>query len=227
MLASDPNTIFDYPQTDGSNVCSIIFPPGPNSMLVFLTNGATVKIADSPIEYQMNNGWIAYTRNAGTGQYQVWRRSPEGATVQLTFFGSSSTLGALAPNGEVAFYNDSHLYISKGSWPPADAGLTPGSYLGPYLRPFWQNGRWYATLGGSLFQIYTGNLQIISPQISANTFRFDILGAIGQHIVSQSSTDLLQWTDLATNIIADDASLGVTDTGLLGVPAKFYRLRLQ
>ena len=153
----------------------------------------------------MNNGWMAYTRDAGTGQYQVWRRSPDGATVQLTFFGSSSTLGALAPNGEVAFYNNSHLYISKGNWPPADVGLTPSNYLGPFLRPFWQNGRWYATLGGSLFQIYTGP-QIISPQITPNTFRFDILGAIGQHIVSQSSTDLLHWTDLATNNIADGAS---------------------
>jgi hypothetical protein len=224
VLVSDPNTYFDYPQTDGSNVCCITFFP---HNLVFLTNGATATIADNPIEYQMNNGWIAYTRDPGTGQYQVWRRSPDGATVQLTFYGSSSTLGALAPNGEVAFYNDSHLYISKGSWPPVDAGLTPSNYLGPYLRPFWQNGCWYARLGDSLFRIYTGSPQIITPQATANTFSFDIVGAIGQHIVSQSSTDLLHWTDLATNNIADSASMSVTDNGLSGVPAKFYRLKLQ
>jgi hypothetical protein len=226
VLASDPNTYFDHPQTDGSNVCCIIFPPG-GSTLVFLTNGTTSKIADTPIEYQMNNGWIVYTRDAGTGAYQIWRRAPDGTTVQLTFYGTSSTVGALAPNGEVAFYNNSHLYISKGSWPPADVGLTSGNYLGPYLTPFWQNGCWYARIGGSLFRINTGSPQIISPQATANAFSFEIVGAIGQHVVSQSSTDLVHWTDFATNNIADGASMGVTDTGLAGVPAKYYRLKLQ
>jgi hypothetical protein len=226
VLVSDPNITFDYPQTDGSSVCCITFPPAPHS-LVFLTNGATATIADNPIEYQMNSGWIAYTRDAGTGQYQVWKRSPDGTTVQLTFYGSSSTLGALAPNGEVAFNNDSHLYISKGSWPPVDVGLTPSNYLGPYLRPFWQNGCWYARLGDSLFRIYTGSPQIISPQATANTFSFDVVGAIGQRIVTQSSTDLLHWIDLATNNIADGASMSVTDNGLPGVPAKYYRLKLR
>jgi hypothetical protein len=226
VLASDPNIYFDWPQTDGSNVCCIIFPPGTNSMLVLLTNGTTSKIADSPIEYQMNNGWIVYTRNAGTGAYQVWRRAPDGTTVQLTFYGSSSTLGALAPNGEVAFYNNSHLYISKGSWPPVDVGLTSGNYLGPYLTPFWQNG-WYARLGGSLFRIYSGSPQIISPRATANAFSFEIVGAIGQQIVSQGSTNLFNWSDLATNNIGDGASMSVTDSGLSGVPAKYYRLKLQ
>jgi hypothetical protein len=225
VLVSDPNTIFDYPETDGSNVCCITF--GPSHSLVFLTNGSTAIIADNPIEYQMNNGWIAYTRDAGTGAYQVWRRAPDGATVQLTFYGTSSSLGALAPNGEVAFYNNSHLYISKGSWPPVDVGLTASNYLGPYLRPLWQNGRWYARLGGSLFQIYTGSPQIISPHAAANTFSFNIVGAIGQRIVTQSSTDLLNWTNIATNTMADGASMGVTDNGLAGLPAKYYRLRLQ
>ena len=230
VLASDPNTSFDYPETDGRNTCCIIF-TGTNSMLVFLTNGTTVKIADSSgptaSEYQMNNGWIAYTRDAGTGQYQVWRRAPDGTTVQLTFFGSSSTLGALAPNGEVAFYNNSHLYISKGTWPPVDVGLTPTNYLGPYLKPFWQNNWWYARIGGSLFRIYTGSTQIINPQFTANSFRFDLIGAMGQQMVSQSSTDLVHWTDFATNNIGDGANMSVIDTGLAGVPAKFYRLRLQ
>jgi hypothetical protein len=227
VLASDPNIEFDWPQTDGSNVCCRIFPPGANYMLVFLTNGTTAKIADNAILYQMNNGWIAYTRGAGAEPYQVWRRAPDGTTVQLTFYGSSSTLGALAPNGEVAFYNNSHLYISKGSWPPVDVGLTPDNYLGPYLRPFWQDGCWYARMGDTLFRIYTGSPQIISPQATANAFRFEIVGAIGQQIVSQTSTDLIHWTDLATNNIADGATMGVADNGLSAVPAKYYRLRLQ
>ena len=230
VLASDPNTGFDHPQTDGSSVCCIIWnTTGPiPPRLVFLANGTTgAKIADNPGEYQMNNGWIAYTRDGGTGQWQVWRRAPDGTTVQLTFFGSSSTLGSLAPNGEVAFYNNSHLYVSKGTWPPVDVGLTPTNYLGPYLKPFWQNNWWYARIGGSLFRIYTGSTQIINPQFTANSFRFDLIGAMGQQMVSQSSTDLVHWTDFATNNIGDGANMSVIDTGLAGVPAKFYRLRLQ
>jgi hypothetical protein len=53
------------------------------------------------------------------------------------------------------------------------------------------------------------------------------MGAIGQRIVSQSSTDLQHWTDFATNNIGDGASMGVTDNGLAGVPTKYYRLKLQ
>ena len=227
VLASDPNITFDHPQTDGSSVCCFISGSVPYS-LVFLTNGTTgAKIADNPGEYQMNNGWIAYTRDDGTDRWQVWRRAPDGTTVQLTFFGSSSTLGAVAPNGEVAFYNNSHLYISKGSWPPMDVGLTSTNYLGAYLKPFWQNNWWYATIGGSLFRIYTGSTQIINQQFTGNSFRFDLIGAMGQQMVSQSSTDLVHWTDFATNNIGDGANMSVIDTGLAGVPGKYYRFKTQ
>ena len=195
--------------------------------LVFITNATTINISTNPVDYQMNNGWIAYTVNPVTGPFQVWRRAPNGTLTQLTFFGSSSTLAALAPNGEVAFYNSSHLYISKGTWPPLDVGLTATNYVGPYLKPFWQNGCWYAKMGGSLFRVNTGGLQIVNGQLSTNSFSFDLLGALGQHIISQSSTDLVHWTDFATNDIADDANMSVTDTGLTGIPAKAYRLRLQ
>ena len=56
---------------------------------------------------------------------------------------------------------------------------------------------------------------------------FDAMGPLGQHVVSQHSTDFLDWTDFATNTIADDVSQGVTDSGNSGSSFKYYRLRLQ
>jgi hypothetical protein len=53
------------------------------------------------------------------------------------------------------------------------------------------------------------------------------VGAIGQRIVTQSSTDLLNWMNIATNTVADGSSMSVADNGLAGVPAKYYRLKLQ
>jgi hypothetical protein len=79
----------------------------------------------------------------------------------------------------------------------------------------------------TLSRIYTGSPQSISPQATTNTFSLDIVGAIGQHIVTLSSTDLLNWTSLATNNIADGASMSLTDSGLAGVPSKYCRLKRQ
>jgi len=147
----------------------------------------------------------------------------------LTFFGSSSSVAALAPNGEVAVYNGLELYISKGAWPPVDIATSPAmlfNSITPSLKPFWQVDRWYATLGGSLFQIFTGSPQIHKLAISNNVAKLDIMAASGQRVVTQVSSNLTDWVDLATNNISDGANLNVTD-GTSAAPGKFYRLKVQ
>ncbi len=231
LLASDPVNTNSNPKTDGNNIC-YIKTTSTNQILMLITNGVETPIASGLAigsDLQINNGWIAYSRNSGSGTMQVWRRSPEGANTQLTFFGSSSTVTALAANGEIAIFNGLELYISKGTWPPVDIVSSPtilSNFLIPALKPFWQVDRWYATLGGSLFQIHTGLPQIQRVNLTNGVMQLDIMAAAGQHVVTQTSSNLADWVDLATNNIADESVLQVVDPAT-NTSAKFYRLKAQ
>jgi hypothetical protein len=225
-LANDSVNSINYPKTDGSNVYYLKLTT-TNQALMLVSSSGESQLAEGSVigsDYRINNGWIAYARSGG-GQTQIWRCSSSGVNTQLTFYGTSSTLAALSPNGEVAFYNGSRLYISKGTWPPFDvAPGTPSSGL----TLFWQNNRWCAVLGRSLYQLYTGTLQIVSPRIGTdNRFHFDLLAGNGKRVVTQTSTDLANWVDFATNDITDQASLEVLSPINPNVAAKYFRLRVE
>jgi hypothetical protein len=213
------------PRTDGSNVFYLQITP-TNQMLKKLdAHGETTIATGNTIatSYRMQNGWVAYLRNA-TGTDQVWRYSPNGVNTQLTFFGSNSSLAGLAPNGEVAFYNGTKLYVSKGSWPAIEIA---SANSGSGLTVFSQDGRWLATLGRSLFQIYTGTPQLVLPHVAGGHFGLGLVGAKGQFLVLETTTNLVDWTAIATNHITDGASCQVQDPVTPNVPGKMYRLRLH
>ncbi|MFO1511313.1 MAG: hypothetical protein U1F83_00100 [Verrucomicrobiota bacterium] len=213
------------PKTDGDSVYYIQITPTNNILKKIGPSGEVTLAQGFAIggDYQLNNGWVAYARNGG-GQNQIWRCSPAGTNTQLTFYGTASSLAALSPDGETAFFNGTHLYTSKGTWPPAEiATATPGSGL----TVFWQDGRWCATLGRSLFQIYTGTPQLISRNVSGNNFGLGLIGAKGQSLVTECTTDFVHWTAIATNAVTDGANLEVQDQMTVGIPGKMYRLRLQ
>lgn len=213
------------PKTDGNSVFYIQITP-TNQILKKITSEGEVTVAQGltiGADYQLNNGWVAYSRSGG-GQAQIWRCSPAGTNTQLTFYGTSSSLVALSPNGEVAFYNGTLLYISKGTWPPAEIATTSS---GSGLSVLWQDDRWLATLGRSLFQIYTGTPQLISPSFSGNNFSLGLVGPKGKHLVIEGTTNLVDWTAIATNYITDGVSCQAQDPITPDVPGKMYRLRLQ
>jgi hypothetical protein len=213
------------PRTDGSNVFYIQITP-TNQMLKKLgAHGETTIATGNTIaaNYLVQNGWVAYLRNA-TGTDQVWRCSSDGVNVQLTFFGSNSSLAGLAPNGEVAFYNGTKLYVSKGSWPAIEIA---SANSGSGLTVFSQDGRWLATLGRSLFQIYTGTPQLVLPHVAGGHFGLGLVGAKGQYLVLEATTNLVDWSAIATNHITDGASCQVQDPVTPNVPSKMYRLRLH
>lgn len=229
LLASNPSNQttnrLEYPKTDGTNVYYIYITPTNQALKMIAESGESILAEGISIDqnYLLNNGWLAFAKSGG-GQMQIWRRSPAGINTQLTFYGTSSTLAALAPNGEVAFYNGPHLYISKDTWPPVEVAFTtPGSGL----TPFWQDGRWCATLGRSLFQIYTGVPRLISRAIHADKFGVSLIGARGQQLVTEASSDFSNWIPVSTNQITDGANLEVEDAVNANVQGKFYRLRTQ
>lgn len=213
------------PRTDGSNVFYIQITP-TNQMLKKISAAGETTLATgvtiSP-HYLINNGWVAFMRNA-SGPLQVWRCSPAGTSTQLTFSGTASSLAGLSPEGEVAFHTGLQLNISSGTWPPAEIA-TDGAASG--LQVWWQEGRWLATIGRSLFQIYTGTPQLVSPELSGNSFNLGLVGPKGKYLVIECTTNLVDWTAIATNFITDGANCQAQDPITPNVPGKMYRLRLQ
>jgi hypothetical protein len=71
-----------------------------------------------------------------------------------------------------------------------------------------------------------------SPQLESmrrlanGSFEFQFDAITGQTNVIDASTDLLQWTPIATNSL-DCGVLNVLDPGAAGFPYRFYRLRAQ
>lgn len=97
-------------------------------------------------DYQLNNGWIAFTKSGSDNTLQIWVRSPSNQETKITFWGTSSRIGALSPGGEVTFINGNRMYLSG----PGLTAIEIGSTLG---RSFWQNGEWFVTIGRSLFRV--------------------------------------------------------------------------
>lgn len=100
----------------------------------------------SVIDYRVNNGWAAFTRAGVDGVTQVWLRSSAGDVTQLSFFGSSTSIDALGPNGDASLISRLRRYYCISGTTPVDVG----SLLG---KSFYQNGQWYTIIGRSLFSI--------------------------------------------------------------------------
>lgn len=213
------------PRTDGSNVFFIQITP-TNQILKRINAAGEVTLATGAqfgTDYQINNGWVAYGRN-NSGTTQIWRCSPAGINTQLTFSGTGSSLAALAPNGEVAFYNGAKLYLSKGTATPVEIATATSS---SGLTVFWQEGRWLGMLGRSLFQIYSGAPELFAPRLAGNNFGLGLVGPKGRYLVVECSTNFVDWKAISTNYITDGAVHQTSDVLAPNISGKVYRVRLQ
>jgi hypothetical protein len=84
------------------------------------------------LDYQVHNGYAAFTRDDGVGASQVWLRGPDGTLTQLSFFGSTSSIDGLAPTGELTFLSGGRRYLAGPGRPALDSGASFGKshYLG-------------------------------------------------------------------------------------------------
>ena len=91
-------------------------------------------------------GWLAFARKGNLNQEHIWAISPQGIEHQITFFGTSSALESLAPNGDVVFRNGDTRY-----WAHPDGSNVPISKARGNV--FRHEGGFYSSLGNSLFQL--------------------------------------------------------------------------
>jgi hypothetical protein len=168
-------------------------------------------------DYQLNNGWAAFTRPGNGGPLQVWTRSPAGQLAQITYYGDSSGISALAPNGQVMFLH-SRRYLSA----PGHQALEINSRLG---AAFWQGGDWWITIGRSLFKVNTETVPMIGDilRTTPGHFAFQVSAANGQAVIVQASADLISWQNLQTNAVAGTGFL-VEDPGSATMAHRFYRV---
>jgi hypothetical protein len=188
-IPSDVNPYRMNPLTDGINIvystCDTEYNNRKCDIVLYGESGKIilVGIRDGSGEYQINDGWVAYTKLGSGGQLQVWTHSPSGVDTQISFFGSSSQIGSLAPNGEVTFVNRDRLYLSK-------PGLVPVDISSSLCRSFWQNRQWYVHIGRSLFlyDAYTvsGNAGVAGATLSyvVETMQTAVADATGNYLLT-------------------------------------------
>lgn len=229
QLTTDAQLWNTYVLTDGSNVVYRKHDPccGNQRYGLFL-HEETHEIELAPLalrpepnrgsDYQVNGGWVAFTRLGSGGQRQVWTRSPNGTLTQLTFYGDSSSIDTLAANGELLFWHGGFRYLSRPGQTLVEVGHTLGGY-------FWQNGQWWVTIGRSLFQFRPNNTTVTlsSAKFAADgKFRFWVNAGEGQTVAIQASRNLVEWTNVVTTTVSGGA-VEFADEVTGSFDRRFYR----
>lgn len=153
-LTSDVGMWNTYPVMDGVNVVFRRCNPstGECAIVAHTAAGEVVLTSLEPRmpgpggDYQVNGGWMAFTRRDALGQQHVWRRSPSGDVVQVSWFGGSSVVDALGAHGEVVVLHNNRRYLAF----PGGSLMAIGSGLG---HSVWIGEQLYRRVGRSLLRV--------------------------------------------------------------------------
>jgi hypothetical protein len=157
-LTNDSDALLwnSYPMTDGVNVVYRKHTPCCTGQQYQITlHNGTAETVLAPMRagdprpgraYDVNNGWTAFTRPDVNNIMQAWMRSPAGAIVQVSQFGSAATLDALGSDGTVVFTSGTRRYMAAAGGAPRDVGSTLG-------RVVWRDGQFYLLLGRTVWRI--------------------------------------------------------------------------
>ena len=156
LLVTDSNYWNTYVETDGASFVYRKHDPccaGQKYAIAYHDGVSEVLLTDfrenqpSPgRDFQIVNGWVAFTSLGNLGQLHVWTRDPSGVLLQRTAFGSNSYIERLAANGEVMLVNSGRRYLSGASGQMTEISSDLGDSVSI-------NEVWYVKLGRSLFSI--------------------------------------------------------------------------
>ncbi len=159
VLISDPEHWHVWPRTDGKAVLYHRRTPccttHPYAIVLYQAGTSTVLAAPrqqlvvADLDYQIRDGWVAFTDLGNLGQLHVFTRSPAGAVLRHTDFGSSSRIDRLGGNGEVMVLNGERRLFSRG-----DGTIGISSSSG---RSYWLDNRWYVSIGRAFLSADTGH----------------------------------------------------------------------
>ncbi len=154
---------------------------------ILATNAYDLSAPIYAISYAINAGWTAFTSLGPSGVTQVWTRSPSGVRQQRTFFGTTSGVVALAPDGGLIFQNNGRLYMDQGNLAPLDLGAWNYAFTTDSgANVFHQTGQWYLQLGRSLFQVY--HPLSLSANLTMNgQMKIDVVAKDGDQVIIQTA----------------------------------------
>ena len=159
VLTNDPSHWHTEPLIDGDQVVYLRIDPSgvdkPYSIvliegadLIPLT-GSRAILPQRGYDYQLKDGWTAYTDLGTQQQLHVFTRSPQGAVTRHTDFSTESRIDRLGGAGEVMIRNGLKRYFSRG--------LGPVEVSSQYGQAYWLNGAWYVAIGTTLLAVDTSN----------------------------------------------------------------------
>ncbi|MGF9911401.1 fibronectin type III domain-containing protein [Paenibacillus ehimensis] len=154
-----------FPVTDGTLIVYMVKKNNGASIVVHSLGGkqllSEVNYANPGKDYQVNNGWIAFTRENGQAR-QVWVRSPQGELRKLSDMNQEHSIAYVTGRGDVAFFNDTGLYLSENLASGRKDYIRISSTL---VQPVWVQGQLFGKIYGTLFAIHAG-----TPDTSAPTW---------------------------------------------------------
>jgi hypothetical protein len=155
---------YSYPLTDGINIVfrhAASLPATNNE--VWLFDGSTSSLSMlSPagshdayphVNYAVNGGWTAFTKEDASGNSQVWTRSPAGVLRAVSPEGSPSVLEAIGSDGSIVFANNEDRYVAGPTSSPVRIGLGTASSLINGGPVFWRNGTFVILLENGAFTL--------------------------------------------------------------------------
>lgn len=99
-------------------------------------------------QYDIEGGWIIYSKLGISSHDQLWRRSPEGETVQITFSGTdSSRIDSMGSGGMVIYENNERLFWNAPGAPSREIGSSN------FGRTVWTDSGPYRIIGNTLARI--------------------------------------------------------------------------
>lgn len=147
---------YRHPVTDGTNTVYARWDSEANTFAIVKHDGTTATeiappreaAADPREDYEVENGWIAFTTPTTTDEVHVFTIPPGGSPQQVSFFNTSSTIETLASNGEVTLLHpDTDARYFGSTTAPA---RRINSRLG---KAYAIAGEWYVAIGRTLFRV--------------------------------------------------------------------------
>jgi hypothetical protein len=144
------NVVYQRKNSPGTNHFTgsiVLVSPGDDTILASDTAYFSLEPHD---DYEVADGWIAFTRLDISNTKQIWRRSPAGEETQVSALGESSRIEAMGPDGEIVFTSEAtgteRRYRARVGESPQDVS----SGLG---EPVYIDGQLHVMMGATLLRL--------------------------------------------------------------------------
>lgn len=137
---------------------------------------------------------------------QVWLRDSTGASSQRTFFGTSSYVEGINPNGDIVYTNNGRRYLVKNG--PLQTPIDYGPAIGNVV---YRDSSWYVVEGINLYRL------LVDAYISVANGNWNDPATWSNGIVPPPTADVIILTNVVVNVNATCNTLNIHAPGTITV----------